>query len=389
MYLLLGLGKANESIKRYLEKRNVNFYIYDDNLLGYDELNDDLLDKVSIVIKSPGIDNEHFLIKYFKNKSIKIITDLEFYFLNRLYNPFTVIITGTNGKSSTVKLIRHLIGEGVVCGNIGDSVCNYLECDQPIIIEVSSYMAEYCFNSKANILGFINIYPNHLRHHHDFDSYLNSKLNLINGDNDQLVYINSINKNLFKGYIVSYYDYLKNYINIDFKYKDNAMLAITIALNYGINLEIILKRLKTFEFLEHRLEEFFKYKDVVFVNDSKSTNIYALNCALDFYKDKNIILIAGGKLKEEDVKLKKYQNIKKIYLYGENKLFLRDKLYKYNTNIHVFDNLDNVISNIDDFYNIDIVLFSPASESFDQFNNFEERGKYFKKIVLNKFQNML
>ena len=171
--LLLGYGIGNQAIEKYLQSKYKEYYIYDDYIENYQKIDDEILSLVELVVKSSGIDNEHYLIKYLENKDIKIVTDLEFYYLYRKYQNFTAVITGSNGKSTTVKLIKHFIDDAICCGNIGDQIGNYLETNKPLIIEVSSYMAEYCFNCKANVVGYINVYPNHLRHHHDFDSYLN------------------------------------------------------------------------------------------------------------------------------------------------------------------------------------------------------------------------
>lgn len=391
MFLLLGLGYGNLSIKKYLDKYDIKYCIYDDLKSKYSNLNNINLNEINCVVKSSGISNEHFLIKYFKNNNIEVITDLSFYYRFRKYNNFTALITGSNGKSSTVMLIKHLIGDCIVAGNIGDPICNYLEVNKPIIIEVSSYMAEYCFNSKANIIGFINLYPNHLRHHHTYNQYIASKCNLIDKNNkDLLVFINSKDYKYFNNYNVIFYDVLNKYLNVEFLYLDNALLAIFIALNFGVSINEIYKKIKTFKYLEHRLELFLKYKNIEFINDSKSTNFLALNCAIKKYINNNVLLIVGGKIKEEDLFLDYKDNLKIVLINGENRFILKDFFDKLKIKNYVFNNLNDLIDKLDDFlFKIDIVLFSPGSESFDQFDNFEMRGKIYKEMILNKYQSVV
>lgn len=391
--LLLGLGLGNQAILKFLKKYSFEYYIYDDNLLEYNQISLEIRDKIECVLKSSGIPNEHFLITYFKEKKIKIITDLEFYYLYRIYHNHSIIITGSNGKSTTVKLIKHLIEDIDLAGNIGDPIGNYLESNKPIVIEASSYMAEYCHHCEANVLGYINIYPNHLRHHKSFNNYLQSKKNLINNKDQQLIFINSKDYKYFNsGKQIIFYDSLMKYLNIDFLYYDNAILAINIALNYGINLETILKRLKYFQFLEHRLENFYQYNKISFINDSKSTNFIALNYALNQFVNQNILLIVGGKSKnkEEVIHLDNINGIKLILINGENRYLIKREIDKNKIENYLYDNLELLINDLDKYLDgIDVVLFSPGSESFDQFKNFEERGTKFKEKVLKKFKSMV
>lgn len=391
MILLLGYGISNQAIEKYLISNKEKYYIYDDYLKEYQKIDQEILEEIKMVVKSSGIENDHFLIEYFIRKNITIVTDLEFYYLKRKYKNFTIVITGSNGKSTTVKLIKHFIGDAICCGNIGDSIGNYLEINKPLIIEVSSYMAEYCYNCQANIVGIINLYPNHLKHHKTFENYLKAKQNLINNDENQIILINSKDKEYFNSYSnVSFYDFLDNYLFYDFKYHDNAALAIYIALLYGLSLDEILKKLSDFNFLEHRIECFYEYNKILFYNDSKSTNFLALNYALNCFKDKKILLIVGGKLKEEVIYFDEVKNIKRVLINGENRFEIKKVLDNLNVENYIFKNLWQIVDNIMDYMDdIDVVLFSPGSESFDQFKNYEERGKIFKEIILKKISIVL
>lgn len=394
---MLGLGIGNKAILEYLKKEKAIYYCYDDKD-PQNNLKQEDIELITCVVKSSGINNDHKLIKFYKDRNVKIITDLEFYYLYRKYKNFSIVISGTNGKSTTVKLIKHLIKDIDLAGNIGKPIGLFLDSRRPIVIEASSYMAEYCYNCEANIVGFVNIYSNHLKHHKDFNSYLLSKKNLINPKLEQLIFINSKDHKYFKdNKYLSFYDILDKYLNEynNYLYYDNILLSVIIALNYGIKLNEILYLLKSFENLKHRLESFYIFynnnQSVEFINDSKATNVIALNYALNYYKDKlsNMLLIIGGKIKEEDYNFS-FLNVKKILINGENRYILEDRIKKYGIEYIIYNNLndllDDLINNLND---INIVLFSPGAESYDQFDNFEKRGEFFKQKVLTIFNNVI
>ena len=164
------------------------------------------------------------------------------------------------------------------------------------------------------------------------------------------------------------------------------MASIAICYSYGIDQFEIKKGIMKFNGIEHRLEYLFTKNNIKVYNDSKSTNFLALKKALNSFTDKKILLIVGGSIKEDDISIldDSIFNIKKVVVCGENKESLKTYFDKYNINIDVYSSLKDALKNKDDFYkyDIDVILFSPGAPSFDQFKNFEVRGRFFKKTML-------
>lgn len=399
-FLLLGLGKSNQSVMRFFIKMGVSFQVYDDKgpqpLQPYD-----------IIIKSPGITNDHHLIAHSK---AKIISDLElFYLLSN--NKIMITVTGTNGKTTTVSLIKAVLEKYDLGGNIGEPLFDFYESANPIIIEASSFMLEYTeqFRSKYNCL--LNITPNHLDHHLNYAEYINSKVKLINNLSlhDYLIYNHddllirklakktncikipfSLVEEVEGCYYKSGYIYLGSRAIIDIREIKlygkhniaNILCAIIIGYLNGANVYHIRQVVKTFYQLEHRIEKVGDYNNITIYNDSKSTNYQALRSALKSFIDKKIILICGGKSGSEDVHVLNdaLDDIVEVRLVGENKVQLKNYFEGQNIKTKCYDSLDNILNNIDDT-NANVILFSPGATSFDMYKNYQERGKKFKEIA--------
>lgn len=406
MYLILGLGKSGVSIKRYFDKYHIPYQIHDDkkNIINKS------LDNIKCIIKSPGVPNNHKILLEALEKHILIKTDLE------LLETFkkdkkAIVITGTNGKSTTVSLLKEILNGWTLCGNIGNPIFDYLE-DNKFIIEVSSYMGEYCCNFKSNISCLLNIFPNHLDHHKSLDNYIRAKMNIIRSAKDYIVYnyddlysseisklkINKIsfstksynadvyllNNNIYykERFIFSCKDltpYLRAYIEDVL-----AVIAIIKALEKIEKKEYLIDKIFSYKGLPHRLELCYD-KNIKIYNDSKSTNFLALNKAIDALPEERILLICGGSFRNDNLKaITKHPNLKKVYIYGENKMFLKSRFEELNIESHTFETLREVIDEIKQNKsqdNITTILFSPGSQSFDQYPNFEARGEEFKNLL--------
>lgn len=416
-YLLYGLGVSNKSVKKYFDKFNIPYKIYYDDDSLYLNINK-LLDDIDCIIKSPGIPNNTSLIVCAESKKIKIISDLElFYLLNK--PKYNIFISGSNGKTTVTSLMGKLLEEigFKVSGNIGIPLFdNYLSTYN--IIECSSYMLEYINEFKPNIYVLLNIKKHHLDHHYSFKNYIKAKLKPLKKmkEDDVLIYfkddvildrvvqVYNVRKLSFSLFDKNAECYLNNshlYLddkeildanNLKLLGQDNfcnvmASLLVLKELNVDIlnKLDIILN----FHPLPHRLEMFFvpNYPLTVFYNDSKSTNIYSLNSAIsvicDKYKNKKVILIIGGREIKQDYKIDfyKYNNIFDIYFFGKAGLNYK-KSNGFNSND--FPSLEKLLSflRIRDFSSDEVVLFSPGAPSMDEFSSFEERGKYFKEYFI-------
>ena len=411
MFLLLGYGISNQSISRYFDYLKINYIIYDDNL----NKNEIDFDKVNCIIKSGSVSNNHFIIEEAKIRKIKIISDLELFY-NFSKNKKMIVVTGTNGKSTTVSLVKKIIGKDIdLGGNIGIPLFDFVKSKKDIVIETSSYMNEYIDKFKAKYYCITNIYPNHLEHHETFEKYVESKIKILKNITkcDYLIYnyddllLRRIVSNLecykvpfSKKEKINGVYILKNSIYLNMRKiidiheirflgehnLENVMASIAICYSYGIDQFEIKKGIMKFNGIEHRLEYLFTKNNIKVYNDSKSTNFLALKKALNSFADKKILLIVGGSIKEDDISIldDSIFNIKKVVVCGENKESLKTYFDKYNINIDVYSSLKDALKNKDDFYkyDIDVILFSPGAPSFDQFKNFEVRGRFFKKTML-------
>jgi len=399
-YLLLGMGKSNHSVARYFLSQGIDFVIYDD-VSNKNPIN---IDEIDVVIKSPGVRNEHFLLK----KAKKIICDLElFYRVNK--NKTFITITGSNGKTTTVTLLKHLIDDIDLGGNVGVPLFDFTESDKDILIEASSFMLEHVdrFKSKYNVI--LNLYNTHLEYHKTYRNYLRSKLNLIkNSSADDFIIYNYDDKllrrlvNIYEGIKIPFSREEKVGIHLeknDIVYQgkkiasikdisligkhniENVLAAIAIILYYRGNIG----KLSQFIGVEFRLEYCGKLGDLDVYNDSKSTNFKALYNALLSFNDTEVILIAGGKSQNCNFQIfNNLRTIKRCYFYGENRLEMHNFFSKKAYASYTYETLDEVFANLNT-KDAKILLFSPGSLSFDQFSSYEERGKYFNKI-LSRYQ---
>ena len=425
---IYGMGITGFSAAKAFKKLKAKVYCWDDNKkvrkkiknlnfqLNKFWLNRNLVDNIVI---SPGIDISKCKIKNYLKKNLnKIITDLDLFFeLNR---DVTIIsITGTNGKSTTCKIIEKIFKTAKLkvktVGNIGNPIlfASNLEKKYIYILEVSSYQLQYSRLFRSKHAAILNVSPDHLERHKNIENYIKikSKIFFLQNASD-FSYINSKNKysklikNIFKtknlkSKLVSinksnYNFLLKKIKNKYFKNKgniENLAFAYKIAKNFKINNKVIIKALNDFRGLPHRQEIVFSNKKLVCINDSKATSFDASLQALSNYN--RIYWIVGGLPKYKDYfNLKNIkQKIVKAYIIGKNTSFFTKQI-RNNISYIISHNLHNAVNSIykDMQYNKtskSTVLFSPAAASFDQFDNFEDRGVLFKNLITKKFKGKL
>ena len=405
--------------KKLLSKLEV---IYEEH--GHTE---NLIKDSNEIIISPGIDFRSLIKSKPSLKKKKIISEVEF--ASRYTNAFIIAVTGTNGKTTTSKLIYHILknsGFNVgLAGNIGYSFSESIVENQfdYYVLELSSFQLEHIINFRPDISIITNISPDHLdRYDNKLESYAEAKFNIIRNQksSDFFIYngdcaittnkINSINskasaislyssknKNQQNNYLIHHKNKIKSSINnnenmIDITQSSliglhnvkNSMAAIAVSEILNISNKKIIESLKTFQNVPHRLEHFLTIHKVKYVNDSKATNVNATFYALNSFK-KPIVWIVGGVDKGNDysqlVPLVK-SNVKAIICLGSD----NDKIistFSQHCNLIVSTNkmVDAVKSAYDVSKQGDIVLLSPACASFDLFENFEQRGNLFKDQV--------
>ena len=432
--LIVGFGKTGKSILKFFENQKVNIFIYDDNLntiknkFKSKNLCHEKKKKISdffTIFVSPGISKNHKLIRKAVNKKIRIISDIELFWEKQLFrnaNQSILGVTGTNGKSTIALMISSVLKTQPL-GNFGNTILDYLdENTKHFVIELSSFQLDYINNFKPNISIITNINNDHLNYHKTFDNYFKAKINISkNQDKEDFLILNYDDNNI-KNYLKKknetkaeiikisnksilskgiYYKKNKIYDNFftnkKYALKENNFLKLkhnqlnyTIAfsalLALGLRANKIIKSLNEFEGLPHRLEFLGKIKKISFYNDSKATNVAATCSAIRSFK--KVILIAGGSDKGESFKeLNKFSNIIiQTYLVGEN----ANKIKKYINRQLPNKVCENLQEALERSYKKSLssgklypILFSPASASFDNYESYEERGDYFKKLFKN------
>ena len=413
--LIYGFGKSGRACFKYLRKNN-KIEIYDDKKssipknLKKNSINKTKLTSVNFdrIVVSPGIDiNKCTLKKYLSKNKSKIISEMDIFYLNNIKNK-KITITGTNGKSTTSKLLHDVLkkhGKDVrLVGNIGNPLLSEknIKPQTIFVIEASSYQIEYSKYFKTDFAIILNISPNHLERHRTFKNYIKSKFRLIksqkknsfafieknnnflkeelkkNKINSKIIKVNLKISNKIKKKIKNPYFENKNNLN-------NLKFVLEISKKLKLKNQKIFKVVNSFKELNFRQQILYKNKKLLIINDSKSTSFSSSINLLESYK--NIYWLVGGRFKKGDnfVLNKKYYKNINAYIFGKRKIFFVKNLInkiKYKT----FDNIKRALVEIiidakkNNLSPVNII-FSPSAASFDQFSNFEERGKNFNYLV--------
>tara|TARA_B100001989_G_C24551229_1_gene475021 strand:+ start:6091 stop:7368 length:1278 start_codon:yes stop_codon:yes gene_type:complete len=405
-FLVYGLGISGRSVVKFFKKNKIKkFKIWDDNqkklIKKYrsNDLKQNLRD-VDYIVLSPGI-------SLIKNKNLrkyksKIITDIDLFFLagNR---PKSIVVTGTNGKSTTCKLIYHLLKKNrfkcSLGGNIGNPILNIVpKKDEYVVIEASSYQLSHSKFIDPKFAFFLNLTNDHLDWHGNMNNYLNSKLKIFKLQSRNSFAI--INENLKKIFLKRNFlskiiiPKKKDYQKIKRKIKNDYLTSIlndenmsflyTFSRLIKIKEKSFIQSIQSFKGLPHRFEIFHKKKNTTFINDSKATSFKATRLALASLN--NIYWILGGLPKKNDkldlTNLKK--NITRCYIVGKNIDFFKNQI-KGKLDYLITKNLRLSILQILRDSKLQkkrkkFILLSPAAASFDQFKNFEKRGEEFKRL---------
>ena len=408
-FLIYGLGITGKSVINFFKKNNFeNYQVWDDkDKTLYKSKRPKNLDKVlqdvNYIILSPGISLRKLKNRNnFKKYQNKIITDLDLIFLLKDFFK-SIVVTGTNGKSTTCKIIAHLLKKNnykiLLGGNIGTPLLNFnFMKNNFLIIEASSFQLAYSKFINPDYSILLNITNDHLDWHGNMKNYINSKLKIFeNQKKNQVSFINykfksHFRKKKFQGKLVV--PKLETYKRIKKKIKnsylslnvndENMSFVFTLSKFLRISEKSFLKSLNSFIGLPHRYEIFLKKKNCVFINDSKATSFEATKFALKNTKD--IYWIVGGLPKKNDKIILRNckKNIIRSYIIGKNTNFFKRQIQN-KINYKISHNLKNAIVQVLKDIQLskrkkNTILFSPASASFDQYLNFEKRGEEFKKL---------
>tara|TARA_B110000438_G_scaffold295203_1_gene337824 strand:+ start:536 stop:1846 length:1311 start_codon:yes stop_codon:yes gene_type:complete len=423
---IYGMGKTGFSAAKTFKKLRANVHCWDDNEKIRIKLKNSnyKIDKfwlkkkiVDHIVISPGVDINKCKIKnYLKKNRNKVITDLDLFFeLNK--KALIISITGTNGKSTTCKIIEKILKTAKLnvktVGNIGRPILSSGQTKKKIIfiLELSSYQLEYSKLIRSKHAAILNISPDHLERHKNIPNYINAKSKIFSAqESTDFSYINFNNKYLKKfkekfknkkyeskliqinkltcNHLLSKINnkYFKSNSNIE-----NLSFAYKIAKNLNIKDKTIIKAVNKFKGLAHRQEIVISNKKILCVNDSKATSFEASLQSLLNYN--NIYWILGGLPKYKDkFNLKKVKKkIVKAYIIGKKISFFKNQI-KNDVTFQVSKNIKSAINNIQRDLKLkknikSTILLSPAGASFDQFKNFEKRGVYFKDLIKRSFRD--
>ena len=435
-----GISKSGLAVIKLLKKQDKNFECWDDskktryllkkkfknlNLIPINKIN---LKNYNNIYVTPGISiNDK---KFSKVEKSKLKRDLNLYYEN-ITTEKIIAITGTNGKSTTTKLIGDILKKSskkvFVGGNIGEPLCNSILQKKLFfyhVVELSSFQLESIKNFEPKISIILNLAQDHLDRYENFTQYVEAKKNIlkINSNNINLISIDDkFSKKIFNdiniknkisfslhnsnadiyyenGFIVDkYFSKFKKHklqnISLDLSqtYNIQNMLAAYAVCKYlRIPIKFFNESIKNFKGLPFRSSIILNTKSKLIINNSKATNVASALFTLE--NKKNIFLLLGGIAKKGDEfeKFIKFKNdIKKIYIYGKSRLLIKKQM-KLNSISEVYENLEGAFNNLwkhlERFDGKATVIFAPACASFDQFENFEKRGDFFNKLVFKKIK---
>ena len=407
--LIYGLGKSGISSFRFLRNK-ADIYLFDDLKNTHPKQISKLKllkIKFDIIIISPGINIFNCkLSKFLKLNKKKIYTDLDVFFT--FYKNKCITITGTNGKSTTAKILYEVLKDQKkdvrLIGNIGNPPLNEKKISKNTIFvtEASSYQLDYSqlFSSKYSII--LNIKPDHLERHKTLQNYVDAKFKLLDSQSksclafvksDDVLISRKLKTKKFKCKIVkvntkkNYNDFLeiKNKYFLTESNRENLSFIIELAKKLKLKNYLLQKTIKNFKGLKYRQQIIIQKKSLTIINDSKSTSFSSSVGILK--KDSNILWLLGGIYKKGDkleLKKKDLSNVT-AFIYGENKNFFNKQLrskVKFKNYKNLQDAVKNVFSIIKKKSSVKYtILFSPCAASFDRFKNFEERGLYFNRLV--------
>lgn len=378
------------------------------------------------VVKSPGIPSTAPMVSALREQGTHIISEIEF--AARFDNAKKICITGSNGKTTTTSLIHYLLKEAGLNvglgGNIGKSYAFQVATEKHdyYVLEISSFQLDDIYDFRPDIAIITNITPDHLdRYDHNMENYVRAKFKITQNlrpedcfifDSDDAITIDHLSKIVLQARMLPFSQqkevrqgaflsgeqivlrygedetriYLED-LALGGKHNIyNSMAAALAAKASGIGDDVIRHSLKTFQAIEHRLEPVLSIKDVLYINDSKATNIdaawYALEC-----QTRPVVWIVGGTDKGND-----YSILNKVV---KDKVKAIVCLGVDNAKIHAaFEGMvgsDNIVDTLsaEDAVRAasgfagkgDVVLLSPCCASFDLFKNYEDRGKKFKEAV--------
>ncbi len=383
--VVLGLARSGRAAAAALERRGTQVRRADRELGNDDDVA--LLDGAGLLVKSPGVPGEATLVAEARQRRIPVWSELELGY-RLLDNPLAVV-TGTNGKTTTSELLGVMLS-APVAGNVGRALCELdgeIEAGEWIVVEASSFQLEDVDTFRPRVAVLLNLEPDHLDRHGTFDVYAAAKLRVF--ENQELGDVAVVPRGFGAvpgGGRRAEFD-AEDPLPAEPKIpgahnRENAAAATVAARAAGATDDEIARALREFAGVPHRLEPVLERDGVLFVNDSKATNVAAALRAIAAY-DAPLLLILGGRAKGESFEplaAAARDRVKRAFLVGEAASELADALS--DVPHEVDGGLEAAVrAAAAAAVPGDVVLLSPACASYDQFRDFEERGDEFRRLV--------
>lgn len=368
----------------------------------------------AFVVKNPGIKYTVSIVRYFVEHEIAIYTEIEIAY--RYANGFRYgAITGTNGKTTITTMLYEMLkkkGQAIVAGNIGyplsELALRYEDEVKDVALELSNFQLLGIEQFAPTVSVVCNLAPDHLDYMPSVESYYASKMRIYENCKEDAWFLRNLDDPIVMEYAKNipckvidfslirkdcplhrangkvYFEDVVLFEEKSLALKgdynlSNAMIAACMAYRLGVSCEDIQTVIAQFQPVEHRMEYIGEKRGVKFYNDSKATNTHAVEAALHCF-DKNIILLAGGHDKGISFQeLSAYdKRIKLCIAFGETK----DQFVNVFSHVETRETMQAALTTaIEKASEGDVILLSPACSSYDQFPNYEVRGKLFKEMV--------
>lgn len=448
MIAVLGMGKSGVAMMKALREHGFNAVGFDENIDVIEKpevlelrregmrvcagkfLEHSIRD-ASLIITSPGLPSSH----PFFQLGIPVISEVEAAFQLLHERPSTVIgVTGTNGKSTVVTLLGKIFektAKTVVAGNIGNplsGVLNSIDSATVLVLELSSFQLYFSYNLPLDVSVILNITPDHFDWHRDMDEYVAAKQKILempgelefavlNYEDDVvretakttnrgIVWFSrseqpELHRQVFlKEGTVIYRDGSREEAMVErdlFRAQGehntlNLLAAVGVAVACGVPRQQIESGVLSFVPLPHRMQQFKKMGNTVFIDDSKATNTGAAVSAIKSLPGKKILL-AGGKPKEssfgELVRAVAEQQAVLI-AFGESRMLIAEACKQQGVKCVTAPTLKEAVDKLVELvrkHRPDYVLLSPGCASFDEFSSYAERGSIFQQLIKERFDD--
>jgi UDP-N-acetylmuramoylalanine--D-glutamate ligase len=372
----------------------------------------ELVASASTVVKSPGVPHQAAVVATAQREGLRVIGELEIGW--RLLENEFIAVTGSNGKTTTVEWIGHVHraagAEVVVAGNVGTALTSLpgsLAPDAVVVCEASSFQLEDVEAFAPDAAVLLNLAEDHLDRHGSFDAYRAAKLRVfaaqppdaiavappellsqVTGEAERVTFGARGDLEHRDGSLYWRRQLLMEASEIRLRgahNRENAMATAAVCLARGIAPEAVHEGLATFAGVPHRMEEVARVDGVLYVNDSKATNVASAVVAIESFPAHTVHAILGGSIKRSDytpLARPLAAHAQAAYLIGETAAEIRAAIAGAGVELHDCGDLERAVAAARAAARQgDVVLLSPASASYDQYRSFEERGEHFKALV--------